>query len=134
MKRFVFHRNWIIGLMILTLVSSIVSPFNESRDLKYNDFIPSYHPLTSLNNQTLFFKEQQTNFQAFLAKPIQLLTFRTKLLRWIDFNFNATCAQFADTLNLYAAMMAIVLFIMFYRLSKTSLEKPAASRRDTFRL
>jgi hypothetical protein len=123
LKPFTVHQKWVIGLMIFGLILSVFSPLNNSQNLKYTNFIPSHLSLSSLDSQTLFLTEQQPNYRAFLAKPTLLLIFKSKLLRWIG-DYKATYPDFTDTLNLYTAMMVIVLFIMFYRLSKTSLQEP----------
>jgi hypothetical protein len=109
--------------MIFLLMLSFFSPFISPQNHKYTDFIPSCFSLPDLDGQPLFFKEQQSNYQAFLAKPTLLLIFTPRLLRWIDIH-KATDSYFTDTLNLYIAMLVIVLFIMFYCLSKTSLQEP----------
>jgi hypothetical protein len=117
------HRNWIIGTMMLLMILSVLSPLMSPQNLVFSNYNLSCFTLLNLDSQPIYLHEKKSDYPGFLVKPTLSVIFHINLLRWTD-SHNTNDSDLADTLNLYFAILVIVLFIMFYRLSNTTLSDP----------
>jgi hypothetical protein len=116
-------KTWLMGLVLLSLGLFLLSPLFYTQNIESNHgAIPNYRIYDDMNSQGAILKESHSDYLAFLIKSVRFLSFTARYPYWtggLKSNLN-----FLVTRNLTAALGVIILFIMFYQLSRTAFEKP----------
>ncbi|HEX3048002.1 MAG TPA: hypothetical protein VHY08_24835 [Bacillota bacterium] len=122
-------KTWFTGLVLLSFVLFLLSPLYYNHNTESNHgTIPNYRIYDGLNSRGAILKEPHSDYLAFLLKSVRFVSLGAKYLYSAD--GAKTNLKFLDTRNLAAALGVIILFIMFYQLSRTTFEKPDSHKRQ----
>jgi hypothetical protein len=123
------NKTWLMGIVLISLCLFLLLPLYQYQNLQPGQCaIPNYHIIDGINNRTAILKESYSNYWVFIIKSFRFPSIDAKY-----FTLTAkaiTPVKLWDTRNVTAALDVIFLFIMFYRLSNTSFQKPDSHKRQ----